>query len=201
MIAAGVLVLASASAARQRMLQEAGIAALVDPAAVDEDGIKAHAAQEGLGPAATALALADAKAVATSDRHPGAFVIGADQILVCAGRVFDKPRTMEDARAALRFLRNRSHRLVSAVSLAHDRHVVWRHAQVAALTMRPFSEAFLDRYLEEAGEEVLSSVGAYRVEERGVQLFSHIEGDHFTILGLPLLPLMSALRERGLLDR
>jgi septum formation protein len=199
MSGARLVVLASASETRRRLLEAAGIAAIVDPAGVDEHTIKTRAREAGMGPDALALALAGAKASAVSERHPGALVIGADQLLVCGTRVFDKAVSVEQAEETLRFLRGRTHRLISAVILACDGLTIWRHTENAWLTMRPFSDRFLARYLEEAGDEVLASVGAYRIESKGIQLFSQIAGNHFTILGLPLLPLMKVLREQGAL--
>lgn len=193
------MVLASASETRRRLLHAAGVAAITDPSDVDEHAIKARAREADMGPDATALALADAKAFTVSRRHAGALVIGADQILVCGNRVFDKAASLEQAEETLKFLRGRSHRLISAVTITFDDLVVWRHVENAWLTMRPFSDAFLAHYLEEAGDAVLTSVGAYRIENQGIQLFSQIAGDHFTILGLPLLPLMKVLREQGAL--
>lgn len=200
MSAAGlVVVLASASETRRRLLEAAGIAAIVDPPGVDEHAVKARAREADMGPDAMALALAATKASAVSERRAGALVIGADQILVCGTRVFDKAASLEQAQETLKFLRGRTHRLISAVTIARDGVIVWRHTENAWLTMRPFSDAFLARYLEEAGDEALQSVGAYRIESKGIQLFSQIAGNHFTILGLPLLPLMKVLREQGAL--
>ncbi|MGZ8337528.1 MAG: Maf family protein [Allosphingosinicella sp.] len=193
------MVLASASETRRRLLEAAGIPAIADPSGVDEGAIKARAREADRGPDATALTLADAKALTVSRRHHGALVIGADQILVCGTRVFDKAASREQAAETLKFLRGRSHRLISAVTVALDGLTVWRHAENAWLTMRPFSDAFLARYLEEAGDAVVTSVGAYRIEGPGIQLFSQVAGDHFAILGLPLLPLMKVLREQGAL--
>jgi septum formation protein len=193
------VVLASASETRRRLLEAAGIAAIVDPSGVDEYAIKGRAREADGGPDALALALAGAKASAVSQRRAGALVIGADQLLVCGTRVFDKAASIEQAEETLKFLRGRTHRLISAAILACDGVTIWRHTENAWLTMRPFSDTFLARYLEEAGDEVLQSVGAYRIEGRGIQLFSQIAGNHFTILGLPLLPLMKVLREQGAL--
>lgn len=179
------------------MLRQAGVEVEAEPAAVDEDALKAEAERRGLGPARTALLLADAKARAVAAHHPRAFVIGADQILVCAGRVLSKPGTVEDAAATLRFLRGRTHRLLSAVTLVGDGRVLWQHVDRAVLTMRAFSASCLADYVAVGGTDLLTSVGAYRVEGRGIQLFSRIEGDHFTILGMPLLPLLAALRRWG----
>ena len=199
MNASRLVVLASASATRRWLLDAAGIAAGADPSDVDEHAFKARAREADMGPDAMVLALADAKALAVSRRHAGALVIGADQLLVCGTRVFDKAASLQQAEDTLKFLRGRSHRLVTAVTVVLDGSTVWRHVENAWLTMRPFSDAFLAHYLEEAGDAVLMSVGAYRIESHGIQLFSQMAGDHFTILGLPLLPLMKVLREQGAL--
>jgi septum formation protein len=193
------VVLASASQVRRRLLEDAGVAMSVDPADVDEAIIKATARREGSLPASTALALADAKARVTSARHPGALVIGADQILECAGDLFDKPQTIDAAAQTLARLRGRRHRLISAVVVVRDGTRRWQYAEAAHLTMRPFSDAFLRWYVDQMGQDLLTSVGAYRLEGLGAQLFSAIEGDFFTILGLPLLPLLEALRREGVL--
>jgi septum formation protein len=136
-----------------------------------------------------ALALAEAKAIAAD--HGDAVVIGADQILDCDGIWFDKPATMVDARSHLQSLAGRTHRLISTVCVAHGGTVRWRHVEIPCLTMRPFGNAFIDDYLTRAGLAVLESVGAYRLEDLGAHLFERIEGDDFTILGLPLLPLLA----------
>ncbi|MGE5503642.1 MAG: Maf family protein [Actinomycetota bacterium] len=192
-----MIVLASGSAARRAMLEQAGVAFAVGVAAVDEDAVKAALRTETDNPARAAEALAELKAVRVSARHPGAIVVGADQMLDCDGRWFDKPSTPADARAQLATLRNRRHRLTSAVVAVRDGRRLWHHTEPAWLTMRAFSDAFLDRYLEQAGELVLSSVGAYQLEGLGAQLFLAVEGDFFTILGLPLLALLDFLRENG----
>lgn len=194
------LILASASSARQRMLQQAGVAFRVDPAAVDEGVIKRRLLASGTGPATVAIALAEAKAMAVSARHPGTMVIGADQVLVCGDRLMDKPVDRDTAAGTLALLRGRSHRLVSAVALVQEVAVVWHYAEVARLTMRAFSDRVLQRYLDAEGSAVTDTVGAYAVEGRGVQLMARIDGDHFTILGLPLLPLLAQLRRLGLAE-
>ncbi|EME70430.1 nucleotide-binding protein implicated in inhibition of septum formation [Paramagnetospirillum caucaseum] len=192
-----MIVLASASRARARMLEEAGVAFAVEVAAVDEAAVKDSLAAETRNPARVAEVLAELKAVRVSARHPGALVIGADQMLDCDGTWFDKPADRPAARAQLLALRHKTHRLTSSVVAVRDGRRVWHHTEAARLTMRNFSEAFLDAYLEQAGEAVLSSVGAYQLEGLGAQLFLAVEGDFFTILGLPLLALMDFLRDNG----
>ena len=194
------VVLASASAARSRLLREAGIAFAIEPAAVDESGVAAGIAAEGGGGAEVAAALAELKALRVSNRHGGALVVGADQVLACEGRLFEKPGTLTQARADLCALKGRTHELLSAVCVVRDGLVVWRHLARAHLAMRPFSESFLDHYLEAAGATVVASVGAYQIEGLGAQLFSRIEGDYFAILGLPLLPLLDFLRGHGVVS-
>lgn len=192
-----MIVLASGSSARARMLEQAGISFAVDVAAVDEAAVKAAMAEETGSPARVAEVLAELKAVRVSARHPGLMVIGADQMLDCDGTWFDKPADRAAARDQLLALRGRTHRLTSSVVAVRDGRRLWHHSEAAKLTMRNFSEAFLDQYLEQAGEAVLASVGAYQLEGLGAQLFMLAEGDFFTILGLPLLPLLDFLRENG----
>lgn len=196
-----MIILASASASRRRMLDSAGVPLVVDVAAVDEQAVKQSLAQETTNPARVAEALAEMKALRVSARHPGALVIGADQMLDCEGRWFDKPGSLDEARQHLIALRHRTHRLTSSVVAVRDGQRLWRHTESARLTMRDFSDAFLDRYLEDVGPDALHSVGAYQLEGLGAQLFLLIEGDFFTILGLPLLPLLDFLRENGVLVR
>jgi septum formation protein len=190
----GALVLASASAARAAILENAGFRVTRVPAAIDEDEVKAAFRREGGDAATCATALATAKAERISRRHRGALVVGADQMLVCGDVWFDKPPDLDHARAQLVALRGRTHELVTAAVVFRDGADLWHHVARARLTMRPFSDAFLDEYLAAAGERVLGSVGAYQLEGLGVHLFSRIEGDYFTILGLPLLPLLDFLR-------
>ncbi len=189
------LVLASASPARAALLERAGLVVRRDPAAIDEDAVKA--ACRGADAAACAAALAEAKARCVARRHPDAFVICADQMLVCGGRWFDKPRDVAEARAQLLSLRGRRHELVTASCVVRSESVLWRHVERPALAMRRFSDAFLDDYLVAAGPAVLGSVGAYQLEGLGAQLFARLEGDYFSILGLPLLPLLDFLRQEG----
>lgn len=207
------LVLASGSASRRQILTSAGLAFDVVPATIDERAIATQIRFTGAhGPPPTgyaedvALKLAEAKALDVAARHPQALVVGADQTLAILSeddtrqaRELHKPATMAAARAQLAELRGRTHVLSSAVALAEGGEIVWSCIDQAALTMREFSEAFLDDYLARAGEKVCSSVGAYQLEGLGIQLFEEIEGDYFTILGLPLLPLLDELRDRGVL--
>ena len=143
------------------------------------------------------MVLAELKAQRVSQRHKDALVIGADQMLQCGGIWFDKPADLDHARGHLIALRGKTHELLSAVCVVRDGEVLWRHLESAQLTMRPFSDAFIDEYLAAAGDAVCASVGAYQLEGRGAQLFSRIEGDYFTILGLPLLPLLGFLVNHG----
>ena len=191
------LILASKSAARAAVLRSAGLEFEAQPARVDEDAVKAAAKADGASPGDTAFLLAGLKAQRVRD--PDALVIGADQILVCAGRWFDKPASLAEARAHLQALRDRTHTLETALVCYRDGREVWRHLARPRLTMRAFSDAFLDAYLRFEGEAVLASVGAYRLEGLGAQLFSRVEGDHAAVLGLPLLPLLGFLRQHGVL--
>ena len=194
------VVLASASATRRDLLAGAGIAFTVDPALVDEAAVKAAMAAEGASAEDAAVALAHMKAHRISRRHSGAMVIGADQILDLEGTWFDKPADMDHARETLLALRGRAHNLATAACICRDGERIWHQVETPKLTMRDFSDGFLDNYLEEAGESIRSSVGAYRLEGTGVQLFARIEGSHFTILGLPLLALLDVLRANGVVS-
>ena len=193
------LVLASASASRARMLRAAGIPIEVAPADLDERVIEAPLIAERAAPDEIAVALAKAKAEAVSLRYPSRLVIGADQMLAVGSEYLTKPNGIAIARKQLLRLRDREHTLCSAAALAIDGITVESFVSDARLTMRPFSEEFLDRYLAAAGDDVMSSVGGYLIEGEGVHLFSRIDGDQQTILGLPLLPLLAALRRRGVL--
>jgi septum formation protein len=192
------VVLASGSEARQRLLRAAGVVFVVDVAQVDEAAVVDALVAEKARGRDIADALAELKAVRVSSRNAGNVVIGADQVLSLGAEIFQKPISRAAAREQLLRLRGRTHVLSSAVCAARDGVIVWRIVQEARLTMREFSDAFLDAYLAEAGEDILGSVGAYHVEGLGIQLFSKIEGDYFTILGLPLLPLIDFLRLHGI---
>jgi septum formation protein len=196
------LILASGSPYRRKMLEAAGLAFRVVPADVDEVALKRSLAAQTPKPAPAAIAdaLARAKAQSVSVRHAGATVIGADQVLEHAGELLDKPGDLAAARAQLERLRGKSHRLISAVVVAEAGQVLWTHVDEAVLTMRPFTPEFLDRYLAEAGPDLCRIVGAYEIEGLGIQLFERVEGDHFTIIGLPLVPLLAELRSRGVID-
>lgn len=196
------LILASGSPYRRQMLESAGLAFEVVVAQVDEGSLKAAFAARSPRPLPTdvAAALARAKATAVSRQHPHAMVVGADQVLALDGEMLDKPGSPAAARAQLATLRGRTHRLISAAALAHAGEVVWETADEAVLAMRAFSDAFLDRYVAEAGARIAGIVGAYEIEGPGIQLFERVEGDHFTIVGLPLVPLLTELRARGVIE-
>jgi septum formation protein len=192
------IVLASASPFRRKLLEAAGVTFRVVPAKVDEAAVKRSRASE-VGPAGLAEALAAAKAEAVSLDCPGSLVVGSDQVAALGDRIFDKPVDLAEARAHLQSLRGHTHQLFTAVALAQDGRVVWSDIDSASLTMRDFSDGFLDRYLAECGPRLCQAAGAYQIEGRGIQLFERVAGDHFTIVGLPLVPLLAELRARGAL--
>lgn len=189
------LVLASKSVVRRALLEAAGIPVEVHPADIDERGIEA--AGGSAGPGEVAALLAREKALAVSAQLPGRLVVGADQTLALENQRFSKPIDLSAARHQLQTLRGRTHRLYSAIAAAQDARVLYQHCATASLTMREFSDSFLDAYINAAGSAVTQSVGGYQLEGIGIHLFERIEGDHFTILGLPLLPLLAFLREEG----
>ncbi|MBN9090585.1 MAG: septum formation protein Maf [Reyranella sp.] len=191
------LILASASPSRRQMLANAGLAFDIEPAGVDEEEITRSLGSRA-APQELASTLAEMKAVKVSSRHPDAMVIGADSTLACNGRLFDKPPTLEAARKQLLALRGQTHELFSSVVVARGGQRLWHWAERARLTMRPFTDSFVDAYLAKAGEDVLTSVGAYQLEGLGAHLFTRVDGDYFTILGLPLLPLLSFLAGHGI---
>ena len=195
------VVLASASPARRKLLEAAGVPFRVVPAHVEEAALKRDLAARGTvrAPAAVAEAMAAAKARSVSSTLGTPLVIGADQVLALGDELFDKPGSMAAVRAQLARLRGREHRLFSAVALAQGGRLVWSTVDRATLTMRDFSDAFLDAYLAEAGPLLWQVVGSYEIEGRGAQLFQRVEGDHFTIVGLPLIPLLAELRAHGAL--
>lgn len=193
------VVLASASPARAAMLRAAGLACAIEPAAVDEDAVKRDARRSAQPVDAAVAALAAAKALMVSRRRPGDWVIGADQILTCDDRWFDKPADTAAAKANLQFLSGRSHRLYSAASVCRDGAAAWSHVDHATLTMRALSDPFIDAYLAAVGDTALRCVGSYEIEGLGAQLFSRVEGDPFVIMGLPLLPVLAFFRGVGVL--
>jgi septum formation protein len=193
------IILASASAARARLLEAAGIPFSTEPANIDETRIKRAAREAGQSPMTCALALAAEKACHVSVRRPDAVIIGADQILVAGDEWFDKPENLAEARAQLQSLRGRTHILATAACIVRDGREIWRARCAPEMTMRPFSESFLNHYVAAEGDVLLGSVGAYRLEGMGVQLFERMKGDHFAVLGLPLLELLGFLRNRGVL--
>lgn len=194
-----VLVLASASPTRAKLLRAAGVPFEVVPASVDEEAVKRSLLAEGASTDAVADALAELKAVRVSARRQGDLVLGADQVLEFEGQIVNKSRDLAEAAVLLSRLRGRTHALITAAVLARRGTAIWRHTSRIALTVRDFSDAFLEHYLAQEGAEILGSVGCYRLEGRGLQLFSRIDGDYFAILGLPMLPLLTALRDQGII--
>lgn len=195
----GPLVLASRSPARAAMLRAAGVEIEISPVHVDEEAVRAAMLAEGAPPRDIADKLAELKALRASHRRPDRLVLGADQVLVEGGRLHAKPADRTEARQQLAALRGRSHRLLSAAVIAEGGVPVWRHVGTARLTMRPFSDAFLEQYLDRLGDLATASVGCYQLEGLGAQLFSRVDGDFFTVLGLPLLELLGYLRAREVL--
>ncbi|WP_137179047.1 Maf family protein [Roseomonas sp. AR75] len=193
------LVLASQSATRRMLLDRAGLVFEAEAAAVDEAALKEAAQAEGIPPQDAAIILAEAKAERIARRRPEALVIGCDQLLICEDRWFDKPPDLAAARAQLLALRGKTHRLVTATVAWRGGERVWQDVSTPRLTMRAFSDAFLDAYLAAEGEVLCASVGGYRLEAMGVHLFSRVEGEHSAILGLPMLPLLHFLRGHGVL--
>ncbi|MBO0906320.1 Maf-like protein [Jiella sonneratiae] len=194
------IVLASGSVHRRELLKNAGVDFTVRPSELDERSIEAPLRDSGATPEDVAAVLAEAKASDVAASHPGEIVIGADQTLALGDAVFHKPATMEEARRTLLALSGRTHTLNSAVVLVENGSVTWRHVAVARITMRELEPGFIGRYLAGVGARALTSVGAYQIEREGVQLIEEIEGDYFTIIGLPILPLLQELRRRGEID-
>jgi septum formation protein len=195
------LILASASKSRARVLEAAGLAFIVEPPGLDETVMRqAVSGERSLSPHDVAEVLARAKAEAVSDLARQAYVIGGDQVLALGDTIFSKPDSMEAARRQLLDLSGKTHTLHTAVAVATDGETVWAETTIATLTMRKLSPEFIGRYLAAAGDEVLGSVGAYQLESLGVQLFEKIDGDYFSILGLPLIPLLDTLRREGVIE-
>jgi septum formation protein len=195
----GLLVLASASPTRALLLRRAGVPFLQDPASIDEGAAKAELRRSGKDALQAALELARRKAVVVAQRHPQQLVLGADQLLECEGQWFDKPGSWPQAREQLLRLSGRRHRLATAAVLVRGEIVSWSVAQAPELVMRSLSSDFIDAYLDAVGERALSSVGVYQIEGLGVQLIDSFSGDFFAVLGLPMLPLLAALRREGVL--
>lgn len=194
------LILASASRTRREILQNAGIDFEIVPADIDEDYIRRGMERAGKSPQDIAERLAFEKAAFVSEKYPDHYSLGADQILVCENRIYSKAVSMEQARENLKTFRNRNHILVTSLVLVQAGEEIWRITDTPSLFMRDFSDDFLDHYLAEAGEDILSSVGCYFLEGAGLQLFSRIEGDYFSILGLPGINLMEKLRQLNILQ-
>lgn len=196
----GSLVLASASPFRRQLMENAGLKFSAEAARIDERFIEAPLEEAGESPDRVALFLARAKAFDVAGRFPGALVIGSDQTLSLGSRVYHKPKDLAEAANHLRSFSGRTHQLNSAIALVRDDKVLWEHVSHARLSVRVLSEAYITRYLDRVGKRVLSSVGAYQLEGEGIHLFEVIEGDYFTILGLPMLPLLDQLRKLGEID-
>ncbi|UHS57863.1 Maf-like protein [Agrobacterium vaccinii] len=194
------LIIASSSASRQMLMRNAGLTFTAMPAAVDERAIDARLEAEGATPDRIAVELAKAKALAVSAIMPGAIVLGCDQTMSLGTKIFHKPKDMAEAHANLLSLSGKTHRLNCGAALAQNGEILWDVVTIADMTMRHFDAGFVERHLQRVGKGVLSSVGAYQLEGEGIQLFSQIDGDYFTILGLPLLPLLTKLRELGMID-
>jgi septum formation protein len=194
------LVLASSSPFRKALLDGAGLSFETRTAEIDERSVETPLVKSGVGPQDVALVLAEAKALDASARHPQALIIGADQTLSLGDELLHKPPDMDAARNHLLKLSGRTHQLNSAVVLARDNETIWRHVETADMTMRDLDPGFIGRYLSRVGDKALQSVGAYQLEGEGVQLFKTIKGDYFTIIGLPLLPLLAELRRLEVID-
>lgn len=194
------LILASGSQVRTRLLSQTGVSFEIIPAVVDEDGIKASLLAEAAPPRDVADTLAEMKARKVATKHPQAVVLGCDQILKFRGKIFSKPENIEDARQHLRALRGERHSLLSAVVAYRDAQPIWRTLTEARLTMRPISDGYLDDYVNRNWNSIRHSVGAYKLEEEGARLFEKIEGDYFTILGLPLIETLGFLATQGIIE-
>ena len=194
------LILASASPTRQAMLRAAGVSFTISPASLDETGLMKDLAADGADAVAVAAALAEQKAILVSRRMPHMTVLGGDSVLSLGSEILGKSHNLMALKALLQKMSGRSHDLVSSAALARDGHVFWHHTERVRMTVRHLSERFIDAYLAQEGEALLGSVGGYRFEGRGAQLFERVEGDYFSILGMPLLPVLAELRALGLLE-
>jgi len=193
------LVLASGSASRKMLLTAAGVTFTADPADLDEDALMANLQRRGADAVRVASELAQQKALAVSRRHPGRIVLGGDSVIAFGGEFLGKCASLDEARALLARLSGHTHLLVSAAALAKDGALLWTHASPCQMTLRDLSPQFLDDYLLREGRAILSSVGCYHFEGRGAQLFAKVDGDYFSVLGLPLLEVLAQLRKEGLL--
>lgn len=194
------LILASNSASRKAMLSDAGVPFVAEASGADEEAAKAALAEAGTSPRDTADALAELKALKVSMRHPADLVLGSDSIVVLDdGTILDKPETREDAERHLKAMSGKTHRLISAAVIAEGGRPVWRHVDIAKLHVRMLSDGFIQTYLDVEWPAIAGCVGCFRIEGPGVQLFARTEGSHFTILGMPLLPVLDFLRVRGIL--
>lgn len=194
------LILASASRFRRTLMENAGLSFEAIPASIDERAIEAPLEERGMPPEQVALELAKAKALDVSARYAGCLVLGSDQTMSLGSRVYHKPSSVAEAKEHLISFSGKTHQLNSAVVLARSGRVVWEHISSARLTVRTLTSGFIERYLERVGESVLQSVGGYQLEGEGVQLFESIDGDYFTIIGLPMLPLLNELRRMEVID-
>ena len=190
------IILASGSSIRKQILNDAGVLFETEIKPIDEVAIKRSMQQEGASNISIVSALAELKSIKVSANSPG-LVIGADQIMVLEGAIYDKPKTIKEARERLLLMRNKTHYLMGSIVVSEGGVSVWRHNSKVELTARNFSEEFIDHYVYKEGDALLKTVGAYRFEKRGSQLFSNVAGDFFSVLGLPLLPLLDYLRTRG----
>jgi septum formation protein len=194
------LILASSSASRQMLMRNAGLSFSAQPADIDERAVDSRLEKQGATPNRIAVELAKAKALAVSALNPEAIVLGCDQTMSLGTRIYHKPKDMAEAHANLMSLSGKTHRLNCGAALARNGEIIWDIVTIADMTVRELNDAFVDRHLKRVGSDVLSSVGAYQLEGEGIQLFTAIEGDYFTILGLPLIPLLTKLRELDLID-